>query len=107
MVDGASIGAIEVERDGSTPALGSRRAVDSDEWLSVPMAKGREPFESRLSEFAHALVDDVEADRVEVLQSDLNGGQREVVGRAVLERRRPFRQVVLVPLHRRDRDRAA
>ena len=85
VIDGAAVRAVEVERHDAAAAIGRRRAVEPDERRAVGLPERQEVLEQPAGQAADALVNRVDADRLDVLQADLDGRQRQVVERAVLE----------------------
>ena len=74
-----------VERDGAAAVDVVGRTVEPDQRRPVGMAQRRQAVQQPARENLHAPVDRRHADRRHVAQPDLDGGQPEVVDRAVLE----------------------
>jgi hypothetical protein len=99
--------AIEIERDDPAAPIHRRRPVEADERRPVGLPQGEQLLEEPSGQAAHPFVNRVDANRFKVRQPDLDGREREVVERAILERRFPFGQIVLVALDRCNGDGAA
>src|SRR5574337_715953 len=98
---------VKVHRDRAAASFSSGWAVKTDERRAGSVLEGEEIIESPAREAANALVDGVDSDRFDVLETDFDRGQVEVVEGAIFERGFALGQVILVALHRGDGNGAA
>ena len=107
LIDDAAVGMQEVERDRGASLLPGPRPVDGRRRRAVGVPQGAEGVEQPGTERGDARVDRLEADAVEQVEADLDGGQVQVVDRAVLEVRGAGCGLVVLALDERGDDRAA
>ena len=77
-----------VERDGGASRLCRRRSVERHERPSGRVAQFQQPPDEPAGERLHAGMDVLDADVLDELEADVDGGQAREVHGAVLERRR-------------------
>src|SRR5262245_15525549 len=98
---------VEIEGDCRAPHDGAGRSVDSNHVPSVGMAQRQELAEEPRREAPHARADDVDANPLEVPETDFNRGDSKVVERPILEARLAWRKNVPETLDGREVDGAA
>ena len=107
MIDGRAVGPVEIERHDAAAAIRRGRAVEPRQRPAVGLFQREQLIQQPAREAADALVNRVDADRLDMREADLNRRHRKKIECAVFECRRPVGEVVLVALHGCDRDRPA
>ena len=99
VIEEPSVRIVEVHGQRAPAILHGERSVDPDHGATVRVGKMREPLEQPAREASNARVDHIHPDAGQMVQSDLDGRQGEVVDGPVLERRLVVGHVVPVALH--------
>src|ERR1044071_3229910 len=107
MIDGMAVGVVEDECDRSASAVDRTWTVDSGQGLAIGMADGDELVDKTSGHLLDVRMNRVDADRRQILETHLDGRQREIIRGAVLESRFAFGEVVLVALNGRHGNGAA
>ena len=107
VVEEMSLRIVEVHRHDPAAHRRRQRTVDADHRTSVRMPHRDQPFEQPAGEAVHARLNRVDAGSGQMPQPDLDGGDREVVQRAVFEASLAGREDMTTALDRREVDRAA
>src|SRR5713101_5769415 len=85
-IEQVAFGVVEIQRDRAAALLRGNRPVDADHGAAVRVPQRQQLFDQPASQAAHALADQFHANGLQVTQPDLDGWNRQVVERAVLER---------------------
>ena len=76
---------VEIQRHRRAARLRRDRSVDAHQGPAIAMPQRQKLFQQPAGQAAHALGDRLDADRLEIAQPDLHGGNRQIVQRAVFE----------------------
>ena len=107
VIEQVSLGIVEVHRHRAAARVGRQRTVEANHVAAVAVLQGGELAQQPSSKAADAGLNQLEADRCEMLQPDLDRRNAEVVQRPVLEPRLARGQDVRARLHGREVDGAA
>ncbi|MCG3140194.1 MAG: hypothetical protein HDKAJFGB_01240 [Anaerolineae bacterium] len=107
VVHRAPVRVVKIHCHRAAALLRIQRSIHAHKRRAVGMMQRVQAVEQKLREQRHAFVNHVVTDGVNVPQTNFDSRDIQIIQRAILERRFAFAQIILVALHRRDRNRAA